>query len=88
VFAQDAWKPTNRLTLNLGVRFDHVSGGEPNKDAVYTNTMLAPRLGFALDLTGRGNSVLKGSYSQYYEGIFQSSTAARRAASRTTSATT
>jgi len=71
VFVQDAWKPSSRLTLNLGVRFDHVSGGEPGKDAVYTNTMLAPRLGFALDLTGRGTSVLKGSYSQYYEGIFQ-----------------
>ena len=71
VFLQDSWKPNDRLTLNLGVRLDHVSGGEPGEDSVYSNTMLAPRLGFALDLTGRGNTVLKGSYSQYYEGIFQ-----------------
>jgi outer membrane receptor protein involved in Fe transport len=70
VFLQDAWKPTDRLTLNLGVRLDHVSGGEPGEDAVYSNTMLAPRIGFAFDLTGRGATVLKGSYSQYYEGIF------------------
>jgi hypothetical protein len=71
VFLQDSWKPSDRLTLNLGVRFDHVGGGEPGKDTVYSNTMLAPRLGFAFDLTGRGTTVLKGSYSQYYEGIFQ-----------------
>ena len=49
---------------------DHFSGGAPDEDSVYTNTVLAPRLGFAFDLTGRGTTVLKGSYSQYYEGIF------------------
>ena len=70
VFAQDSWKPTDRLTLNLGVRMDHMSGGAPDADAVYTNTVFAPRLGFAFDLTGNHKTVLKGSYSQYYEGIF------------------
>ena len=70
VFVQDAWKPNDRLTLNLGVRIDHVSGGAPDADSVYSNTMVAPRLGFAFDLTGKGTTVLKGSYSQYYEGIF------------------
>ena len=70
VFAQDGWKPNDRLTLNLGVRMDHVSGGAPDQDSAYSNTMLAPRIGFALDVTGDHTSVLKGSYSQYYEGIF------------------
>jgi carboxypeptidase family protein/TonB-dependent receptor-like protein len=70
VFAQDGWKPNDRLTLNLGVRMDHVSGGEPGKDSAYSNTMFAPRVGFAFDLTGDHTTVLKGSYSQYYEGIF------------------
>jgi hypothetical protein len=70
VFAQDAWKPNDRLTLNLGVRMDHVSGGAPGQDSAYSNTMLAPRIGFAFDLTGDHTTVLKGSYSQYYEGIF------------------
>ena len=45
-------------------------GGAPGQDGVYTNTMFAPRLGFAFDLTGNHTTVLKGSYSQYYEGIF------------------
>ncbi len=70
VFAQDAWKVNNRLTLNLGVRLDHLSGGAPGGPSVYKNTSFAPRLGFALDLTGDNNTVLRGSYSQYYEGIF------------------
>jgi hypothetical protein len=70
VFVQDAWKPTDRLTLNLGVRMDHLSGGAPDQDAAYSNTVFAPRLGFAFDLTGNHTTVLKGSYSQYYEGIF------------------
>jgi hypothetical protein len=70
VFVQDSWKPSDRLTLNLGVRMDHMSGGAPDADSVYTNTVLAPRLGFAFDLTGNHTTVLKGSYSQYYEGIF------------------
>ena len=70
VFLQDAWKPSNRLTLNLGVRMDHLQGGGKDQDPVYTNTVIAPRLGFALDVTGNGTTVLKGSYSQYYEGVF------------------
>ncbi len=70
VFAQDAWRPNDRLTLNLGVRMDHMAGSSPGGPTVYRNTAFAPRLGFALDLTGDHNTVLKGSYSQYYEGIF------------------
>ena len=49
---------------------DHMSGGAPDQDSVYSNTTFAPRLGFAFDLTGNHATVLKGSYSQYYEGIF------------------
>ena len=70
VFVQDAWRPTGPLTLSLGVRMDRLSGGAPDREKVYGNTVLAPRLGFAFDLSGNHDTVLKGSYSQYYEGIF------------------
>jgi hypothetical protein len=70
VFAQDAWQVSDRLTLNLGVRMDNMSGGAPDQDPVYKKTVFAPRIGFAFDLTGNHSTVLKGSYSQYYEGIF------------------
>jgi len=70
VYAQDSWHAGDRLTVNAGARLDHVSGGAPGLDAVYTNTNIAPRLGFAFDVTGDHKTVLKGNYSQYYEGIF------------------
>jgi Carboxypeptidase regulatory-like domain/TonB dependent receptor len=69
-YAQDSWKVGNRLTLNPGLRFDHVHGGYPGQAEVYTANNFAPRFGFAFDLTGDHRTVLKGSYSQYYEGIF------------------
>ena len=69
-YAQDAWHVNDKLTLNLGVRMDRVSGGAPDTDSVYTNTSIAPRVGFAWDPTGDTKTVVKGSYSQYYEGIF------------------
>jgi hypothetical protein len=70
VFLQDSWKVNDRLTLNPGVRLDHVAGRHPDGEDVYTNTNIAPRFGFAFDITGDHKTVIKGSYSQYYEGIF------------------
>ena len=70
LFAQDAWKPTERLTINAGVRVDFLRGRSPALDkTVYSNTNWAPRIGFAYDLTGDGKTVLKGHYGQYYEAI-------------------
>ena len=71
LYAQDAWKPVGRLTINAGVRVDFVSGISPALNAtVYSNTNLAPRLGFAYDLTGDGKTVLKAHYGQYYDGMY------------------
>jgi hypothetical protein len=70
VYVQDSWKVNDRLTLNPGLRFDHVGGKHPEGEEIYTNNSIAPRFGFAFDLTGDHKTVLKGSYSQYYEGIF------------------
>lgn len=46
-YAQDAWHVNDRLTLNLGVRINSVGGGAPGADSIYTNTSIAPRVGFA-----------------------------------------
>jgi hypothetical protein len=70
VYAQDSWKPTDRLTINAGVRVDFVRGRSPVLDKkVYSNTNWAPRIGFAFDATGDGKTVLKGHYGQYYEAM-------------------
>lgn len=68
VYAQDSWKLGDRLTLNLGVRGDFIQGTHPDVGRVFDTKNWAPRLGFAWDLTGDRNTVVKGSYGQYYEG--------------------
>jgi hypothetical protein len=70
VYLQDSWKVGNRLTINPGLRLDHITGAHPEIGDVYSRTNIAPRFGFAFDVTGDHKTVLKGSYSQYYEGIF------------------
>jgi len=78
LFAQDSWHVNDRLTINAGVRLDWARGypafesanGSIGDTKVYDVKNWAPRLGFAYDLTGDGKTVLKGSYSQYYEGAF------------------
>jgi hypothetical protein len=67
-FAQDAWK-LGRVTVNAGVRFDHIKGADGNSgQTIYTpDFMIAPRLGLVYDLTGKGTSILKSFYGWYYD---------------------
>jgi hypothetical protein len=72
-FAQDAWKK-GRLTLNLGLRLDHIRGYSQNQSKTVYSPKLAigPRLGAVFDLTGNGKSVVRGFWGKYYEGASQS----------------
>jgi Carboxypeptidase regulatory-like domain/TonB dependent receptor len=74
-FAQDDWRVSPRLTLNLGVRWDYEQFPEPflvnpalpqtgNRPADKNN--FGPRIGFATDLTGDGKTSLRGGYGMYY----------------------
>ncbi len=68
-FAQDSWSVTNRLTINPGVRWDHYRGFNRHLDRhVFSSHGVAPRLGFAYDLGGRGKTALKGHYGWYFDG--------------------
>src|SRR5206468_8203554 len=42
--------------------------GNPTIGNAYSTNNAAPRLGFAWDVTGDLSTVVKGAYSQYYEG--------------------
>jgi len=68
-YAQDQWS-AGRLTLNLGIRLDHIRGVSPVLDQdVYTpKSAWGPRVGAAYDVTGKGTTVLKGFWGRYYEG--------------------
>jgi len=84
-FAQDNWKFSPRLTLELGIRWDHetIPPADPNlTSAVGTFTPytgltnnpsddldLGPRIGFSYDVYGGGKTVLRGGYGLYFGRI-------------------
>ena len=90
-FLQDDWKASNRLTLNLGVRYDvftpdteihnrianfdlqtlalvyagvHGTSRAAGKSTQYGD--IAPRVGFAYDVSGKGNTVIRAGYGMAY----------------------
>jgi hypothetical protein len=60
-FIGDKWTVSNRLSFDLGLRFDRDS----ISDAINT----APRIGFILGLTKDGRTVLKGGAGFFYDRI-------------------
>jgi hypothetical protein len=60
-FVGDKWTISNRLTLNLGLRFD--------RDSVTDSVNIAPRAGFILALTDDGKTLLKGGAGFFYDRV-------------------
>jgi hypothetical protein len=80
VYGSDSWRPTKRLTLNLGLRWERSITYVPAQEKVqgpfgnagtYAKVdagdwgAFAPRVGMALDLFGNGKTVAKASYGRY-----------------------
>jgi hypothetical protein len=90
IYFQDDFHPTNRLTLNLGLRYELQSGPYSNDFQTpvlaslgqlgYNNQRsldtnnLGPRLGFAWDVGGDAKTIVRGGYGIYYDEIFQNIT--------------
>jgi hypothetical protein len=60
-FLADKWAPFQRLTIDLGLRFD--------RDSVTDSTNAAPRAGFALVLTRDAKTLLKGGAGLFYDRV-------------------
>ncbi len=64
-YVQDRWTASPNLTLNLGMRFEHVSSEATGGISSANTTRIVPRVGASYDLKGDGGTVLQASYSQY-----------------------
>ena len=73
IFVQDSYQINNRLTLNLGIRFENETvpnfGDTANTQAIEFGwgDKISPRLGFAFDLLGDGKNKLFASYGWFYD---------------------
>jgi outer membrane receptor protein involved in Fe transport len=63
VFAQDDWQVTRALTLNIGARWD--------KDSLFQgdNNNVAPRVGFAWNVGGSTQTVVRGNTGIFYDTL-------------------
>jgi hypothetical protein len=84
VYVQDRWRPTNKLTLNIGARLERVTAWFPDQcqeatlfidaqcfQGASTPTWLdlAPRFGMVYDLAGDGRTALKVSLNRYWPAV-------------------
>jgi outer membrane receptor protein involved in Fe transport len=85
LFFDDAFRLNERLTLNLGLRFDHNNATIPDlavlNDAgertgasvpgrdLYAWSRLSPRLGFNYKLTKDGKTALRAHWGRYYRAV-------------------
>jgi Carboxypeptidase regulatory-like domain len=67
-YIQDSWSLfDNRLTLNIGVRNDKFSNDNVAGETYYkSGSQWAPRLAFAFDPSGDGQTKVYGSFGRYY----------------------
>jgi hypothetical protein len=74
-FAQDQWRVSSRLTVNIGLRYELETmppAQLPNPAVPATSTLnsdkrdFGPRVGFAWDVTGKGKMSVRGGYGIYY----------------------
>lgn len=82
-FVQDDWRVNQRLTLNLGMRYEYQRNPDPistnvnpllpqTANKVSDRNNWGPRIGFAYDITGDGKTSLRGGWGIYYGRVINS----------------
>jgi hypothetical protein len=71
-FFNDSWRVNDRLTANLGLRFDKNDGTDQQGKTVVTQSAWSPRLGLIYDPTGSGDWSVTASAAKYVAGIVNS----------------
>ncbi|HVR39673.1 MAG TPA: TonB-dependent receptor, partial [Thermoanaerobaculia bacterium] len=68
-FVNDKWDFSNKLSFNLGGRYDQNIGRDGARQLVADDSKISPRLGVIYDTFGNGRLRLNASYSQYVAAI-------------------
>ena len=83
-YVQDTWSIGDKLTLNVGLRFDKESLSMPKESDKRPDNLpkpdwqskpdidwsvISPRIGLTYDITGDGKTVVKASYGRYACGL-------------------
>jgi hypothetical protein len=68
-YVNDTWRISDRLTLNLGVRYDANNGTDAGGAKVVDGARWSPRLGASWDLVGDGKWILNAGAARYTSAI-------------------
>ncbi len=72
LFYNDNWRINNRLTANLGVRYDRNHGEDSDGRLVASDAAFSPRVGLVWDPTGEQKWSVTGSFAKYVSAISNS----------------
>jgi outer membrane receptor protein involved in Fe transport len=72
LFLNDAWRFSDRLSFNLGLRYDKNDGANAQGKTVAKDDKLSPRLAATFDTEGNGDWLLHASYGVYVAAIANS----------------
>ena len=69
VFLNDSWRLNDRLSFNLGVRWDRNHAKDSNEVVRADDSAFSPRIAAAYDVTGKGTLRVGASYAKYVGAI-------------------
>ncbi len=69
LFFNDKWDFNNRLSFNIGLRYDKNDGKDQSGQSVADDSKFSPRLSATYDVFGNGKVRVTGTYAQYVSKI-------------------
>jgi outer membrane receptor protein involved in Fe transport len=69
LFVNDTWRVNDKLTVNLGVRYDQSEGTDQGGAKTVDDSLISPRLSASYDVGGDGKIIVSGGLSRYSMSI-------------------
>ena len=69
LYVNDTWRIDNKLTVNLGVRYDANNGTDQGGAKITDDSRISPRLSASYDVKGDGSIIVTGGVSRYVVGM-------------------